>query len=263
MSRAVSLLVSALAICLLSAVAVQAAPGPWVSYRLDPESPWTVEVDTVKGLIMCRHAEHENDGFEVDYDGSAPDGRFPGVRPIVNGVSMSGLFFYNQAPFLSPPFYGDASACSVETDGDTLHVGLEGDDFRDLNLAAGDEPLRMQVAVTYREDGIHIDLYGLYYILPSSADTQFTMISDGEAIEKHITPDSEVGYTYYPEVTRVDVSDSVFGDFYFKTYCQWFQVQVHDVWELFEFDFDHAFKDYGQREVLTRLVLPYPDATAE
>lgn len=260
MSRSAKPLLSLITIILSCSAAVgTAASGPWISYRLDADSPWAVQIDTAKGLIMCRHADHENDAFEIDYDGSSPDGQFPGVRPVVNGVSMSGLFFYNQAPFLSPPFYGDASAATIETEGDVLYITLEGDDYRDLNLAAGDDPLTMQVAVTYQDDGIHIDLWGLYYILPSAADTQIAMVSDGQTIEEHITPEHEAGYVYYPDVTRVDVQDSVFGNFYFTTYCQWLQIQVHDVWELFEFDFDHAFKDYGQHDVLTKLVIPYAE----
>lgn len=262
MSRSLKLLFYLIVIIAGASASAWAEGGPWVSYRLDPDSPWSVEIDAAKGLITCWHAEHADDLFEVDYDDTAADGQFPGIRPVVNGVSMSGLFFYAQAGFLSPSFYGNASAASVETDGDVLHVLLEGDDYRDLNPAAGDDPLSMSVAITYKDDGIHMDLWGLYYILPSAADTTYTMVTEGQPLDGHVTPDSEIGYTYYPNVTRVDVQDSLFGNFYFTTFCRWLQIQVHDVWELFEFDFDHSFKDYGQHDVLTKLVIPYAQTEA-
>jgi hypothetical protein len=247
-------------------------PTTWVAYRLHPDSTWVIDVNVAAGTVRCQHADHPDDAFEVDYDGNAHDGSYPGIFPVINGVSLSGQFFYGQGPFISPPFTQDASSLTVETDYfqpefsspvDILRIRLEGPDYRELNQAAGDAPLFTEAAIYYESDGLHIDLYGLYYLMPSIADTRVVMTSAGKTIEHHVTPATERTLEYYPDVTHVAVSDSVFGDFYFDTYCQWLQIDIKEqgsppgaAFELFEFDFDHTFKDRGQREVLTQIVFP-------
>jgi hypothetical protein len=248
------------------AAAAQAAVSPWISYRVDAESPWVVDVNVASGTVLCTHAEHAADAFEIDYDDAADDGCWGGIMPILDGKPMSGLFMGNEAPLLCPAFVLYPDSVSIETDGDVLHIRHEGSSFRSLlNPAGGDEPVFMETAVRYGDDGVHIDLYGLYYILPTVEDTAITMISDGQTIQKQLTADSPAAIEYYPDVTRVEVSDALFGDFYFDTFCMWLQIQVHanDNTGLFEFDFDHTFKDRGQRAVLTKMVIPYPAETTE
>ena len=235
-----------------------------------------MEVSVSTGTILCRHTDHPQDLFEIDYDDTASDGRYPGIYPTVNGVTMSGLFFYGDSGLVTPPFTSNATAARVESDlfeiafsspQDVLRVRLEGESYRQLNQAAGQEPLFTEAAIYYQSNELHISINGLYYILPTLTDTQITMVTNDETLQKQITPETPAAIEYYPAVTRVDVEDAVFGSFYFKTYCDRLQIQVQDPskfpgggFDVFEFDFDHSYKDRGQRSVLTELVIPLQTA---
>ena len=254
-------------------VTAQAAQGTAVAYRVDSASKWSIQVNVATGTIVCQHADHPSDLFEVDYDDTATDGRYPGIYPTVGGVAMAGRFFYGDSALVTTPFTCTASSAKVESQvsqpefgspTDILRVRLEGTSYRDLNQAAGDEPLFTEAAIYYSGGNLKIDLYGLYYLLPSLADTRISMTNaSGEVVDKQITTETAAAIEYYPEVTHVEVTDSLFGAFKFDTYCERLQIQVQNpksypgaAFDVFEFDFDHAFKDRGQRAVLTKLTIP-------
>jgi len=60
----------------------------------------------------------------------------------------------------------------------------------------------------------------------------------------------------------VEIDDSRFGRMELETYVERLQLQVNRqpgvAIELFELDFDHTFKDRGQRRVMSRLSIDLP-----
>ena len=67
---------------------------------------------------------------------------------------------------------------------------------------------------------------------------------------------------YFDKVTRVEIDDILFGRLELDTFVERLQIQVNRQAGvpigLLELDFDHSFKDRGQRRVMTRLSIELP-----
>jgi len=162
-------------------------------------------------------------------------------------------------------------------------VRFEGGSYQILDPAGPDEPLFMEAIFRRQDQQLVVNLYGLYYLLPSQAGTRLEIAAGGEIRTRSVEPGGEAGTSrvldgsivirevrdeesrhleYFDRVTLVKIDDSRFGRMELETYVERLQVQVNRqpgiTMELFELDFDHTFKDRGQRRVMSRLSIDLP-----
>ncbi len=243
---------------------------PEISFKNDPASQWSFELNTEENLITFSHPEYSDYYFEVDCDGTVSDGHYMGITPVVKGVRMETKFFYNMAPFLYPVLdptvhriekisIKSDNAKDVENKGDFLRVRFEGGTYRMLRPVGGDDKLYMEAAFWFAKDGLYIFVNGLYYILPSMNNTEISLITRGEERKRTITPSSEASLEYFDDVTEINVADGVFGSIDIMTYINRLQLQVHQNSGTsgFELDLDHSFKDRGQKEILSKIFMAF------
>jgi hypothetical protein len=261
-----------------------------VSFSQHPSSSWRLELDPEGRRVVAYSRELQGIAVEMDYDGATDDGHLEGITAILGELRLEGRFWGAVAPLIYPmldPEEHRLERLEVEAEGQTLRVRFEGGSYRILSAAGGEQPLFTEAVFRLEPEEMIVDLNGLYYLLPSQGGTRVAVI-DEAGQERVLRVDQgtdsgttivadEKGHTqivseadghyleYFERVTGVEIEDARFGRLVLTTYAQRLQVQVDrpaaKPTDLFELDFDHAFKDRGQRQVLSQLVISLPPAT--
>ena len=277
-------------LCLWPASGLAAAQATPQAVELDISpgagSSWTLEHDAESHRILARLGDGSEVALEIDYDGPEHDEHLVGITPILGGQRLEGAFWGSTAPLIYPqldPTEHQIERLVVHIEGGALKVGFEGGSYRILDPAGPAAPLFMEAIFRRRGDRLVVDLYGLYYLLPSQAGTRLDLAAAGEHSSRTVEPGSDEGATrvrsgssvilevrdeksrhleYFDGVTRVEINDQRFGRMELDTWVDRLQVQVNRepgvAIELFELDFDHTFKDRGQRRVMSRLSIELP-----
>lgn len=245
---------------------------PAISFQKDPASDWEFDIDMEGYAISFHHPDYPSYTFEIDCDGTSDDKHYMGITPVINDVRMESGFFWNTAPFLYPVLdptqhtiekisIRSENAQDVENKGDFLKVRFEGGSYRLLRPVGGNEPLFMEAAFYFGEKGLYIFVNGLYYILPTMNDTTVSFISRGQEIIREVTPESEATLAYFDDVTEIKLDDGAFGKINIMTYINRLQYQVHQNSGTtgFELDLDHSFKDRGQKEIMSKILIEYAE----
>jgi hypothetical protein len=265
--------------------AAQAAPQEVeVDIFQGTDSLWTLEHDPEERRVIARLEGEPEVGLEIDYDGSADDQHLIGVTPILGGERLEGAFWGSVAPLIYPqldPEEHQTELLTVRGGGGALWVRFEGGTYQILEPEGPDEPLFMEAVFRRKGDRLEVLLYGLYYLLPSQAGTRIelttaggmmtrevrtsvdgeaSLISDGSVVIGTVSDGRHL--EYFDKVTRVVIDDTLFGRLELDTFVERLQIQVNRQAgvpiELLELDFDHSFKDRGQRRVMSRLSIELP-----
>jgi hypothetical protein len=250
------------------------------------DSSWALEHDTEAHRILARLDDGAEVALEIDYDGPVDDAHLVGITLILAGLRLEGAFWGSTAPLIYPqldPEEHQIERLHAHAEAGTLRVRFEGGTYRILDQAGPDEPLFMEAIFRRQGERLVVNLYGLYYLLPSQAGTRLDITAGGEIRTRSVEPSGEEGTSlvfggspailtvsddesrhleYFDRVTRVEIDDSRFGRMELETYVERLQLQVNRqpgvAIELFELDFDHTFKDRGQRRVMSRLSIDLP-----
>jgi len=257
-----------------------------VTVSRHPDSAWTLEHDPRAHRILARLDDGTEVALEIDYDGPADDDHLVGITPIFGKRRLEGAFWGFTAPLIYPQLDPDEhpiERMAVHAEGGVLRVRFEGGTYRILDPAGPEEPLFLEAIFRRQDQRLVANLYGLYYLLPSQAGTRLDLTAAGEVLTRTIEPGGEQGTSlvldgspviitvtdeesrhleYFDRVTRMEIDDHRFGRMQLETYVERLQVQVNRqpgvAIELFELDFDHTFKDRGQRRVMSRLSIDLP-----
>ena len=244
-------------------------------------SPWTLDVSAETSTVVARHAERPDLALEIDCDDEADDERLSGIAPVLGEERLEGEFWGRKAPFFYPILVPGEHALErvrIEPGGESLRVRFEGGSYALLQPAAGPDPLWAEMVFALEGDDLIVHLAGLYYLLPSQEGTRLRITStEGESVRRVDRPAAdeptvvrdavaELGrldpaggqhLEYFEEVERVELENPRFGDMELVAWIERLQIQVDRSpgadSDLFELDFDHAFKDRGQRSILARL----------
>jgi hypothetical protein len=250
------------------------------------DSPWALEHDVEAHRILARLDGGAEVALEIDYDGPEDDGHLVGVTLVLAGRRLEGAFWGSTAPLIYPqldPEEHQIERLSIHSEGAALWVRFEGGSYQILDPAGPDEPLMMEASFRRQGQQLVVNLYGLYYLLPSLGGTRLELSVAGDRLTRTVDPGDEDGTSlvldgsqviatvsnaesrhleYFDRVTRVEIDDARFGQMALETSVERLQLQVSrqpgvDM-ELFELDFDHTFKDRGQRRVMSRLSIALP-----
>ena len=266
-------------------VAVQALPRPVETDIFQTaDSSWILEHDLEGHRVLARLKDGPEVALEIDYDGPADKQHLVGVTPILGGRRLEGAFWGSTAPLIYPqldPEEHQIERVLVHSKGAALRVRFEGGDYQVLNPAGSNEPLFMEAVFRRKGDRLEVLLYGLYYLLPSQAGTRIELTAAGEKVTREVKPSVDgqasvvsdgsvvIGTVsdsrhleYFDKVTRVEIDDILFGRLELDTFVERLQIQVNRQAGvpigLLELDFDHSFKDRGQRRVMSRLSIELP-----
>lgn len=194
---------------------------------------------------------------EIDCDDEMADGRFFGIAPVIDGkrlqISMYGGPMF---PIFTPDFDAGAIRCRrIESDDAKLIVGLEAGTYKALDPAGPDQPVPLEAAFSIEGGHLVARLSGIYYVMLTRANTALRIVH-GELSTQTITT-SSAGFTeMFDDVTSIAVDDSIYGQLTIDAVIARLQVQLYDDGsEGFELDLDHAFKDRGQRSVVSTITV--------
>lgn len=293
MIRRASRLLAVLLVAVLLVAFGEAAHGAdpvEITFASHPDSPWTLEVSVEESAIEARHAGYPGLVLEIDCDDEADDGRHPGVAPVFAGQRLEGTFWGSRAPFFYPILVPEEHALErvrVEAGPKGLRVRFEGGSYALLQPAAGDGPLFAEFVFLVEGVELTTHLDGLYYLLPSQHGTELRIsLTGGEEVRRidrsvgqgttivrsetteiaRLEPSGGQHREYFEDVARIELTSPGFGEMILVAWIERLQIQVDRNPDLdsdvFELDFDHAFKDRGQRTVMGRLKMTLP-ATAK
>ena len=111
------------------------------------------------------------------------------------------------------------------------------------------------------DGGLTLESHGLYYVLPpmDGCSVEFFDEASTSLGTEQIDPGTSPFLRYYEDVRTVSLSSPSLGTVSLETDAAVVQIQVPSYADTsrFELDFDHSFKDFGQTDVMTRLVLGF------
>lgn len=251
-----------------------------------PGSPWILEVSLEDAAIEARQVGHPGMVLEIDCDDEADDGRHPGIVAVFGERRLEGRFWGSLAPFFYPilvPGEHVLEKVRIEPGPEGLRVRFEGGSYSLLQPAAGDESLFAEFVFAVRDGELNVHMDGLYYLLPSQRGTHLRISSAaGEAMRRidrpeeppvtvvrsataelaRLEPSGGQHREYFETVDRLEIRSPEFGEIVIETWIERLQIQVdrnpHADSDLFELDFDHTFKDRGQRSVMGLLMMEIP-----
>lgn len=263
-----------------------APPAVEVDIFQGTDSAWTLGHEVEAGRVLARLDDGTEVALEIDYDGPEDDGHLVGITPILAGRRLEGAFWGSTAALIYPqldPEEHQIERLNIHAEGAALWVRFEGGSYRILDPSGPADPLFMEASFHRKDQRLVVNLYGLYYLLPSLGGTRLELSVAGDRLTRTVDPGDEDGSSrvlegsqviatvngaasrhleYFERVTRVEIDDARFGRMELDTYVERLQIQVSrqpDVpMELFELDFDHTFKDRGQRRVMSRLSIGLP-----
>ncbi|MGI5863230.1 MAG: hypothetical protein ACOX6T_14390 [Myxococcales bacterium] len=242
-----------------------AEPEVWQSGTITvtehPGAAWQVEQE---GAEVVARYEGTGLALVIDPTNGSVDGRYSGIyvhlddSPLFagryNGTDAS--VFVPDRPWMSQ------TQVTVVAERELLIVEmLEGSlsQVPDSHYPS-DEPFRWRSTWSLETEGLRVASAGLYYVLPSKQSCALTITGEGdvELGTLDIQSDTSPFLRYYEDVRSIEVASADFGSFTIATDAEILQVEVPRFpdTELFELDFDHSFKDRGQTEVHTEMVLP-------
>lgn len=227
-----------------------AAPSPRLTISSTAASPWSLAADARSGKITARSSAYPGFAVHLDCDDHRRDGHYEGITLEIAGRRLEGRFHGAVVSFLSVDHdAGPVTACAAAALDNELRIRFDNGSLRNLHPAGSDEPVFLEAVFRVDKDRfLTIHLNGLYYLF---ANLEGTTVQLPVAPLKSFTRRSAKSLDYFERVTEFEVADPVFGAYRFQGLVERLQIQVHaspDT-DLFEFDFDHAFKDRGQSRI--------------
>jgi hypothetical protein len=236
-----------------------AAPAVRLIVSSSPESPWSLETDPKQGKIVARLSTLRSLALYIDCDDHRRDKHYEGITIQMGGRRLEGLFHGSTVSFLSVDHdAGPVHSCAVSALDGELRVRFENGSYRNLHPAGPDLPVFFETVFRVdKERRLTVYLNGLYYLFGHLDGTAVTL--PGVA-PKRFTRQSAKTIEYFERVVGFEVADPHFGSYSFQGLVERLQFQVHASpnTDLFEFDFDHAYKDRGQHAIPATLKFKDP-----
>lgn len=226
-----------------------------------PSSDWHVALEGSD--VVARH-QGVDLALLIDPTNGATDGRYAGVYVTSKGVPrFDGTYNDSYCSMFVPdrPFINQ-DAVAVVADGATLTVTMTEGSLSEMSDSQfpSDKPFRWESAWSVETAGLRVVSSGLYYLLPSKDACDLTFLGENGVNlgSVQLTNDTSPFLRYFEGVRAIAVVSGPAGSFSIATDAQIVQVEVpsYPNTGLFELDFDHSFKERGQDDVHTELVLP-------
>lgn len=229
-----------------------------ISVVKDGGSPWNLrrQGDDVLATLPA----HD---LAITVHGAPVAERFAGIGVVWRGKDFSTGYFGRESPLILPehPRKGQ-ERLTVRAAGDALHVRMEEGRVNDLKEEGGafssPGPLVLDARLRPVGPNLEVRLEGFYYIILPLEGTKL-LAAAGPQSELRVEELASHTYLSTPRELRV-VRDGR-AEAILETNVLKLQVEVRDRKgyagrpQGFELDFDHAFKDLGQLEIESTLLL--------
>lgn len=225
-----------------------------------PGAEWNVQ--DRNGDVVAVHAGGRVT-LVIDPSSSSTDSRYAGVYVEVDGQERHAGNYngYHVSTFVPDRPYIDQESVEVVAEQERLTIEmLEGSlsEIPDSQFTS-DEPFRWASQWTIDAEGLAVEAHGLYYLLPPMDGCALDAFDESGTLlgSEEIVADTPPFLRYYESVSKISLTSPSLGAVSIETDAAVLQVQVPSYPDTsrFELDFDHSFKDHGQTDVMTRLVL--------
>jgi len=225
-----------------------------VTISVSAKGQWRVlERDSCVVIALANHQTT----VLVDWTDQRSDNRHPGVFLTHKGVSFAGKYGNASAPFFVPDIPETQDSVWVLTTDSSLVLGMQCGTYADIKPSADPQidalPVVFQAVIAGQTD-LTLELSGLYYVLlPVSGTTLRISCIGGSAVDtlRVDRPGTRI-IRYYDNVTSIRAWTREYGEWQIETDARRLQVDIPASsagTNLFELDFDHSYKDRGQRSV--------------
>jgi len=225
-----------------------------------PGAEWNVQ--DRNGDVVAVHADGRVT-LVIDPSAASTDGRYAGVYLEVDGQEQHAGKYngYHVSTFVPDRPYIDQESVEVVAEQNRLSIEmLEGSltEIPDTQFTS-DEPFRWSSQWTVDGEGVAVEAHGLYYLLPPMDGCALSAFDEAGTLlgSEEIVADTQPFLRYYEGVRTISLESPSLGVVSIATDAAVLQVQVptYPDTSRFELDFDHSYKDHGQQDVMTRLVL--------
>jgi hypothetical protein len=234
----------------------------------------TMDLSTSSDWLVVRRSpsitmENRRTGLwlTIDCTDASADGGWAGLYFARDGRQYEGLYGGARTAFFIPDIGLTQDRLVVRSADSLLFVRMEGQAYSDIatsgKVVVDREPIAFNTAILSEPGSLDIDAEGMYYImLPRKATSLRISYMNGTMVDSlFITPATRRLLRYYDSTVGVRAHPEGFGDWTLTSDVRRLQVDVPDSSQgqetLFELDFDHAYKDFGQFGVHTTIHIDY------
>lgn len=242
------------------------ATAPELEVNLNDNSIWTASYDEGSAIILFQH-NILHIQVEVDAYTGLSGGLPMGITPIINGERIEAIGSVLKRRFMQPTEDGGMmTKATINIDGENIIVRFEGGTYGELFAQGGwceicdindSEPIFAQASIAINpQNKIEFDMEGLYYFwFEKSENTTIDITAEGDTEQYEILPNTYFT-SYISDVTSlfIDKGDRTFD---VETISNNLQIQAKELTypDLWELDFDHNYKDTGQKSVPTTIII--------
>lgn len=226
---------------------------PSVNIQQSNSGIWNVTFDEINYSLSIQHQLHDFD-LDFDLDNTIDDDRAIGLIPTANMTIYHVLADDRQFNFIKPTEDGGTvESIDLSLIGDTVFFKTRGGKYSNLKNSNDTSKVFMNLKVYVSDIGQPtFSIEGLYYIFMHEDGSTIKFESD-EGLQEH-TISAGDDFTIYRENVRfLEGIDPLFGRFRLKSDVRRLQFDTRGADGTFELDFDHSYKDRGQKSVNTLL----------
>ena len=191
----------------------------------------------------------------VDLDDGLDDGKNVGFYPIINGNVYATQVAERTINLVRPTTdAGPIDLVRFNLESEKIIFRFEGGIYGELNNSEDNESVFLQGDLQVIDGQLQMHLDGLYYVLLPKG---LTLVEYSNGIQSDsFTVDINSEFRFYREnVKFIRIRNAFSGDLLMTTDVQRLQFDSREGTPNFELDFDHSFKDRGQRSVETTVVI--------
>ena len=213
---------------------------------------WDVTYSDAEALLVFNHKLWSL-AVNIDLDDGLDDGKNVGIYPVINGTSYATEHNERVVNLVRPTTdAGPIDRINVELQGEKIAFRFEGGRYGDLNGSNDTSTVFLDGTLQVINQKVQMRLEGLYYVLLPKGQTLVEYSNGSQTDSFTVTPESE--FTFYRENVRLLKVSNVFpGNLVLNTDVQRLQFDSRAGTPNFELDFDHTFKDRGQKITITTL----------
>ncbi len=227
---------------------------PEISVEATSNDIWEVTYSVETAELQFDHKSLPL-SIHIDLDNGLDDGQQVGIYPIINGTTYATEIEKRMVNLIRPTTdAGPIQLVKVGLESESISFLFEGGNYGALNNSADASPVFMQGSAQVMVDKLQFDLEGLYYVLLPKGQS-LVEYTDG-ALKESFTVSTDSEFTFYREdVKLLRVRNAFPSDVLMLTDVRRLQFDARPGKPNFELDFDHSFKDRGQRSVTSTLVI--------
>lgn len=230
-----------------------------VNIAIKPGSKWKLSRDV--GNVIATF-ESLPLSVLIDYTDETTDNRYAGLFITERNLELSGFYGFAKTAFFIPDQAVTQDTITIDVADSSFRVIMKQGNYgqiKETGIAKVDlKPITFDFLIEKNGGTIDLSLFGMYYFMLPKDGTQLIIYSQPDQIDTlNITLQTARMIRYFDNVDSLTATNKTYGLFKVVTDAKRLQVDVPDVSLrndiLFELDFDHSYKDFGQIEVLSKV----------